>query len=237
MNTSINVDSFLILGMSLFVFFSISILKKPWEWRNVIGILSACFISVFSKPAGYTTLLFLILLFFYKLFIDSRNLKKKIIYLIISISSSLIIIYALYKLIPTLSKILSVSNYFSSIPEAITAYLSNHFSSLEQYRLFGSYWGWFGWFDYSMNKYIYLTILLVLIVGISSFFVYLFQKENSIPKKEKFIYIFLFLILIIFHLAIVKNVWTSREILLTNAPACTSNDTKRICLSLWQSHF
>ena len=204
MHTAINVDVLLILGISLFTLSSILILKNSWTKKNIILILLACLISSFTKPIGIITLPLLAFLFFYKIFVESKTKKMKILGIILGVPS-LILLILISKLIPSISKLFPSANHLNSITKSFLPYLQNHFNLLEQYKLFASYWGWFGWLDYPINQITNIVIFLTLIIGIASFIFFLVKKNSAKYQEEKKIFIYLAIILLLFHLAVVYS--------------------------------
>lgn len=201
---SVNPDIMLILGMTMFTYFSISILKTKLCWQNVLGIVAASLVASYAKTPGLITWLFLVILALFKI--------KKRTFLVwsSSVSISLLFVFVIWptfflkKFNALTAGLFSSNNIFASYFDALGAYLAKHFAPLEQYRLFASYWGWFGWLDYPLNKSIYMVILVLVSLGLLSFFAYLIKK-NSVLAEDKNVYIFFALFVVIFHIGIVYS--------------------------------
>lgn len=194
MSIAINVDVALILGITMFLYFSLSTIRHSLNRNNVIGLIIASLLAIFSKPAGAIVLAFFPILALFHI----PTIRQ------MTIRQTLVAIFSLFVLLIILIKN-SIFQMFTNLPkpevsywQSLTDYLGYHFTFWDQYKFFGSYWGWFGWLDHPMGKYVYLFIFLLILIALIGFIWFLFSK-NQFNKKS---YIFLLITVIIFHLGI-----------------------------------
>lgn len=226
--SSVNPDTMLILGLSMFILFSISTIKYGFTSGNLVGLLAASLIAIFTKQPGIMTIPFLIILAVFVFFRGglrnglmlgiTRIKKNKII--LISLAVFIITLFMLIffqgnlpGLLPLggISGLFSAPAAFESLPASISAYAERHFQLNEQYELFGSYWGWFGWFEYPMDKYVYAAIGIALTLGLVGFLGFLFSRNGDTPSNKP-AYLYLAILVVIFHMSIVySEFWFFKE--------------------------
>lgn len=196
MHSVVNNDSMVIAFFLMSIYFMIKFIISPKEVNLVRILLIGFFVGLasFVKPQ----LVILMPIYFTSLFIPPLKKFGIKTYLVIFTNTiTLPILWYAYKY-------LQQGN--SSLTYAFIS-KSNHSFNFLQYPIFFiktkqpigifmSFWGFFGWLNVAMPKYIYGLFGFVFIVGIIGWF--LKRSKNYFSEKQKHIFIFFLIIMILY---------------------------------------
>lgn len=190
MTAVVNTDSIILLSFTLFVYFTlrfIVLIPHP-TIRNLILVGFISSLASLSKP----NMMILIPVYLVYLIIFKQLTKKNLIFSFISSICIPIIFYGIKFMLYGMSSLTYSFLDIKSQPASFWKYPINFILDKQPVGIFMSFWGFFGWLDVPMPKWIYALFLLVIVIAIGGW-IYVFKnKIRLIPTPSKahfFVYI------------------------------------------------
>lgn len=203
---NINYAPLLFVAFALFTLGGILYLKKGFDWKNILLLVTSVIMGIFTKGTAFVLAGMLIFLITFEIIKRIKKYVKNIKFwaVLFFIIASILIVAIFYKYLP-FTRASSISEIFSSL-------IKYAGKSLPWGRFVFSaqaYWGAIGWVDNWFMKNIINIIWIIQAFSAAGIAILLFSKKKSAFLPEKKYIIFLLAMIIALQLGIRIADWSS----------------------------
>ena len=199
--SGVNSDNIGNFSFSLFIYFSLVLLKDSINVKNTLGLLLITLLAIFIKPQNYISVPVTLMLIIYKLF-ESKiafNIKTKIL----SVFTVLFVIFLIFLSKTNNAIFILLTKFFDEF--SFTQFYRQfvHFALPQFYReALPWYWGIFDWLGVTYPRIVHRIINWSILASTAGFLIYMvknFKKINRWPINGV---IFLLLLNLLFFIGV-----------------------------------